>query len=239
MYVAGFLTGWFGVRARARRPGSPLTPTQVDDLVFYIMVGVIVGGRLGYMLLYDLGNLIGDPVSLVYIWRGGMSFHGGLVGVLVAFWLFGRRIGSGFFAVADTVAPWVAPGLGFGRLGNFINGELWGKPTAPDAPWAVVVDGVPRHASQLYEAALEGLLLFLVLWWFSRRPRPRMAVSGLFLTLYGCFRILIEFVRVPDGGVYLALGWITRGQVYSLPMVIGGLVLLALAYARRAEAQSA
>jgi phosphatidylglycerol:prolipoprotein diacylglycerol transferase len=239
MYVAGFLVGWFGARARARRPGSPMTPTQVDDLVFYIMIGVIVGGRLGYMVLYDLGNLIGDPLSLIYIWKGGMSFHGGLIGVLTAFWLYGRRIGIGFFAVADTVAPWTAPGLGFGRIGNFINGELWGKTTAADAPWAVIVDGVPRHASQLYEALLEGLLLFVVLWWFSRRTRPRMAVSGLFLVLYGAFRILVEFVRVPDGGIYFALGWVTKGQLYSVPMVLAGLVLLALAYGRRADAVSA
>lgn len=233
MYVAGFAIGWLGARLRAKRLGSLMSPVQVDDLVFYIMVGVILGGRVGYMLLYDLGNLVGDPLSLFFIWEGGMSFHGGLIGVLVAFWLFARKLGVGFFGVADFVAPWVPPGLGFGRIGNFINGELWGKQTDPNAPWAVIVDGTARHASQLYEAALEGVVLFVVLWWFGRRTRPVRAVSGLFLLLYGVFRCAIEFIRVPDHGEYLAFGWLTYGQVYSLPMIVAGLILLVLAYRRR------
>ncbi len=237
MYVAGFLVGWFGMRARANRAGSSLTQEQVDDLVFYIMLGVILGGRIGYMLLYDLGNFIGDPISIFFIWEGGMSFHGGLIGVLVAFWLFARRIGLPFFDVADRVAPWVPPGLGFGRIGNFINGELWGKTTSPDAPWSVMVDGVARHASQLYEAALEGLVLFLILWAYSLKPRPRMAVSGLFLLFYGAFRFLIEFVRVPDNGRYVAFDWVTRGQIYSVPMVIAGLALFFLAHRQGKEAR--
>ena len=235
MYVAGFAVGWLGARMRAKRPGSPMSPVQVDDLVFYIMVGVIVGGRVGYVLLYDLGNFVGDPLSLFFIWEGGMSFHGGMIGVLVAFWLFARKLGAGFFAVADFVAPWAPPGLGFGRIGNFINGELWGKETDPDAPWAVIVEGTARHPSQLYEAALEGLVLFLVLWSFSRKPRPTRAVSGLFLLLYGVFRCAIELVRLPDDGEYVAFGWLTYGQIYSVPMIVAGIALLVLAY-RRSDA---
>ena len=199
------------------------------------MVGVIVGGRLGYMLLYDFGNFVGDPLSLFFIWDGGMSFHGGLLGVIFSFWLFARRIGLHFFEVADGVAPWVPPGLGFGRIGNFINGELWGKQTSPDAPWAVIVNGQARHASQLYEALLEGLVLFLVLWWYSKQPRPRGVVSGAFLLLYGIFRSAVEFVRVPDNGEYLAFGWFTYGQLYSLPMILFGTFLVVNGLRRRAS----
>jgi phosphatidylglycerol:prolipoprotein diacylglycerol transferase len=235
MYVAGFLCGWAGFRARCRKPNAVMTPVQVDDLVFYIMVGVIVGGRVGYMLLYDFGNFVGDPLSLFFIWDGGMSFHGGLLGVISAIWLFARRLGQHFLAVADGVAPWVAPGLGFGRIGNFINGELWGKPTSPEAPWAVIVDGQARHASQLYEATLEGLVMFLILWWYSKQPRPRGAVSGLFLLLYGAFRFAVEFIRVPDSGEYLALGWVTYGQVYSAPMILFGTFLIVTAVRRRSD----
>jgi phosphatidylglycerol:prolipoprotein diacylglycerol transferase len=235
MYVAGFLSGWAGFRARCRKPGALLTPIQVDDLVFYIMVGVIVGGRVGYMLLYDFGNFVGDPLSLFFIWDGGMSFHGGLLGVIFAMWLFARRLQMPFFDVADGVAPWVPPGLGFGRIGNFINGELWGRTTSPDAPWAVIVDGQARHASQLYEAALEGLVLFLVLWWYSRKPRARGVVSGLFLLLYGVFRFSVEFVRLPDNGEYFAFGWLSYGQLYSVPMVLFGTFLIVNAQRQRSE----
>ena len=235
MYLAGFLTAWLGMRARAKQPWSPVKPGQVDDLIFYGALGVIVGGRIGYMLLYPSGreDLFDNPLSVFKIWEGGMSFHGGLIGVLVACGLFARQIGQPYFAVTDFIATWVAPGLGFGRIGNFINGELWGATTRADAPWAVIVDGVPRHASQLYEAFLEGLVLFSVLFVFSAKPRPLMAVSGLFLLLYGVFRILVEFVRLPDNPPgYLAFGWLTMGQVYSAPMVIAGAVLLVLAYRR-------
>jgi phosphatidylglycerol:prolipoprotein diacylglycerol transferase len=233
MYVAGFLCGWAGLRARCKKPDAVMTPVQVDDLVFFIMVGVIIGGRLGYMLLYDFGNFVGDPLSLFFIWDGGMSFHGGLIGVIAGMWLFARRLGQPFFAVTDGVAPWCAPGLGFGRIGNFINGELWGKPTSPDAPWAVIVNGQALHASQLYEAMLEGLVLFVILWWYSRKPRPRGLISGMFLLLYGVFRFAVEFVRVPDNGEYLALGWVTYGQVYSAPMIALGIVLIIMAARRR------
>lgn len=167
-----------------------------------------------------------------------MSFHGGLIGVLIAMGLFARSVRQPYFAVTDFIAPWITPGLGLGRIGNFINGELWGAPTQSGAFWAVVVDGVPRHATQLYEAALEGLLLFVILWTFSRRPRPIMAVSGLFLFFYGVFRVSVEFVRLPDlhmnadEGGYLAFGWITMGQVLSAPMIVIGLLFFWIAYRR-------
>jgi phosphatidylglycerol:prolipoprotein diacylglycerol transferase len=234
MYLGGFALGWIGARARSKLPGSPVARAQVDDLVFFIALGVFIGGRVGYMLIYNLSGLIENPLSLLFVWEGGMSFHGGLVGVLIAIGLFARRIGRPFFVVTDFLAPWAPIGLGLGRIGNFINGELWGKPTRPDAPWAVLVDGEARHASQLYEAFLEGLVLFVVLWVFSARPRPTMAVSGLFLTLYGAFRIAVEFIRLPDDPPgYLAFGWLTLGQVLSAPMLAAGVVLLVLAYRRQ------
>jgi phosphatidylglycerol:prolipoprotein diacylglycerol transferase len=236
MYLIGFAGGWLGARARAKQPWSRIKPEHVDDIVFYVAVGAIVGGRVGYMLVYGLSQLIADPLSIVRVWEGGMSFHGGLVGVLVAMWLYGRAIKQPFFVVTDFIAPWTAIGLGAGRLGNFINGELWGKPTSPDAPWAVIVDGEARHASQLYELFLEGVVLFLVLWLYTKKPRPTMATSGLFLIVYGASRFVIEFVRVPDAQIgYLALGWVTMGQVLSAPMILAGIALFVVAQ-RRAPA---
>ena len=239
MYLMGFAVGWLGVRARANRPHSPVAPARVDDLVFYVALGVILGGRVGYMLFYNFSGLLDDPLALFRVWEGGMSFHGGLLGVLIALACFARSVRQPFFAVTDLAAPWVAPGLGLGRIGNFINGELWGVPADPDAFYAVWVDGVPRHPSQLYEALLEGLVLFVILWGFSRRPRPIMAVSGLFLFFYGVFRVAVEFIRLPDVQMnaaadgYLAFGWLTMGQVLSAPMAVAGLVLFALAYRNR------
>jgi len=231
MYLVGFGAAWWLGQRRARQPGSPVTPAQVDDLIFYGALGVILGGRLGYMLFYGREQVAADPLSVIRIWEGGMSFHGGLLGVLVAMALWGRHLGITFFRLMDFVAPLVPIGLGTGRIGNFINGELWGKPT--DVPWAVIVDGTPRHPSQLYEAGLEGVLLFAVLWVFSARPRPVMAVSGLFLLVYGLSRFAVEFVRLPDAHIgYLAGGWFTMGQLLSTPMIAGGLLLLALAYGR-------
>jgi phosphatidylglycerol:prolipoprotein diacylglycerol transferase len=235
MYLVGLAGGWFGGRRWAtKHPLQPITPAHVDDIVFYCAVGAILGGRVGYMLVYGLSELVANPLSLLKVWQGGMSFHGGLLGVIIAMWLFGRKIKQPFFVVTDFLAPWTAIGLGAGRLGNFINGELWGKPTSPDAPWAVIVDGQARHASQLYELFLEGIVLFLVLWWYARKPRPMMATSGLFLVIYGASRVLIEFVREPDQQIgYLALGWVTMGQVLSAPMAIAGAILIVLAYRRR------
>jgi phosphatidylglycerol:prolipoprotein diacylglycerol transferase len=232
MYLVGFLAAWWLARRRAASPGSTWTPTEVDDLIFYCALGVILGGRLGWILFYGTERILADPLSLLRIWEGGMSFHGGLVGVLVALAMFASRRGKRIADVFDFTAPLPAIGFGAGRIGNFINGELWGKPT--DVPWAVVVDGVALHASQLYEALLEGLVLFVILWWFTSSPRPRLAPSGLFLLCYGVFRFAVEFVRVPDANRgYLLLDWVTMGQILSLPMIIAGAWLLAVAYRRR------
>jgi phosphatidylglycerol---prolipoprotein diacylglyceryl transferase len=235
MYVLGFVVLWFFATRRARRPDSGWTGDQVGDLVFYGALGVILGGRLGYMLFYNFSHYLSHPLDALKVWQGGMSFHGGLIGVLLAAWYFGRRNGKSFFAVTDYIAPWVPIGLGLGRIGNFINHELWGK--VSDVPWAMVFrDGgpLPRHPSQLYQVALEGVALFVLLWGFARKPRPTASVSGLFLAGYGTFRFVVEFVREPDPQLgYLAFGWLTMGQVLSLPMVLAGIGLMAWAYRGR------
>jgi phosphatidylglycerol:prolipoprotein diacylglycerol transferase len=232
MYLIGFLAAWWLARRRAARPDSTWTPAEVDDLIFFCAVGVILGGRLGWMLFYGTERLFSDPASIIRIWEGGMSFHGGLVGVLAALVLFARRRARKIGDVFDFTAPLPAIGFGAGRIGNFINGELWGKPT--DVPWAVIVDGTPLHPSQLYEATLEGLVLFVILWWYTSTPRFRWAPSGLFLLCYGVFRCLVEFVRVPDENRgYLLFDWVTMGQLLSLPMIVAGLAMLAIAYRRR------
>ncbi len=234
MYLIGFVAAWWLGRKRAARPNSGWTEVDVEDLIFYGVVGVIVGGRLGYVFVYGLSDFLDDPRYLYRIWQGGMSFHGGLAGVLVAMWLFARRRGWPYFKVADFMAPLVPLGLGAGRIGNFINNELWGKVT--DVPWAFVVNGVARHPSQLYEAFLEGFVMFAVLWAYTSRPRPLMAASGVFMILYGIFRFAVEFVRTPDQhlGVqgYLASDWLTMGQILSAPMIVVGVVWLWLAYNR-------
>ncbi|MDR2727124.1 MAG: prolipoprotein diacylglyceryl transferase, partial [Deltaproteobacteria bacterium] len=189
MYLFGFISGWLLGRRRAARPGSGWTPVLVDDFVTWVMLGVILGARLGYVVLYDPRLYLGDPLEILRVWNGGMSFHGGLFGVLFAVWLFSRRYQRDFLQVVDFVAPLAPPGLFFGRLGNFINAELWGKVT--EAPWGMVFPGAgswPRHPSQLYEAALEGVLLFGVLWMYSARSRPVGRVSGLFAVVYGLSR---------------------------------------------------
>ncbi|MGD8149337.1 prolipoprotein diacylglyceryl transferase [Ornithinimicrobium sp. Y1694] len=228
MYAVGFVLAWVLGTVLAKRAGSGWSADQVSDLILYSVVGVVVGGRLGYTLFYGLENAVADPVSVLRVYEGGMSFHGGLLGVLVALGLYARRAGRSFFAVSDFVAPLVPPGLFFGRIGNFINAELWGKETA--VPWGMVFPGAggePRHPTMLYEALFEGLLLFGVLWWYTRRSPPVGAVSGLFLLLYGVVRVLVEFLRVPDAHLgYLALEWVTMGQVLSAPMVVVGGYLL-------------
>jgi phosphatidylglycerol---prolipoprotein diacylglyceryl transferase len=230
MYLFGFAGAWWLGRVRAECNGW--TVTEVEDLLFYGAIGVIVGGRLGYSLFYDLPNNLAHPLNVLKIWQGGMSFHGGLLGVLTAFWLFARKTGKSYFTISDFIAPMVPVGLFFGRIGNFINAELWGKVT--DVPWAIVFpNGGPlaRHPSQLYEAGLEGLALFILLWWYSSKPKPLGAVSGLFLLGYGIFRFIIEFVRIPDQQYgYLALDWLTMGQILSLPMILLGVFLIARAY---------
>ena len=236
MYVIGFLALWFFASQRAKRPDSGWTAEQVSDFVFYGALGVILGGRLGYMLFYNLPHYIAHPLDVFKVWQGGMSFHGGLIGVLLAMLYFARKTGKTFFTVADFFAPWVPIGLGLGRLGNFINHELWGRTT--DGPWGMVfreAGPLPRHPSQLYQAALEGLALFVILWLFARKPRPTASVSGLFLIFYGLFRILVEFVREPDPQLgYLAFGWLTMGQVLSVPMILFGAGLMVWAYKKKA-----
>jgi phosphatidylglycerol---prolipoprotein diacylglyceryl transferase len=232
MYLIGFGAGWWLARIRAARPGSTWKANDVDDFVFYAMLGVILGGRVGYVLFYGLSYWENDPWYPLKIWEGGMSFHGGLLGVLAAIAIFAVRQGRNIGDVFDFGAPLPGIGLMAGRIGNFINGELWGKATTE--PWGFQVDGQVRHASQLYEAFFEGLVLFVVLWWFTSTSRPRFAPSGLFLVIYGTARFGIEFVRVPDEHLgYLAQGWVTMGQILSLPMIIVGVVLLAVAYQRR------
>ena len=231
-YLAGFLAFWWLGRWRAKQANSGWQGSEVEDLLFYGALGVILGGRLGYIVFYDLSYTLNNPWNVFKIWQGGMSFHGGLLGVVVAMWVFARFSQRSFFQVTDFVAPMIPPGLGFGRIGNFINGELWGKPS--ELLWAMVFPGggeLPRHPSQLYQALLEGLLLFVILWLFIRRPRPVMATSGLFLLGYGVFRFAVEFVRVPDGHIdYLAFDWVTMGQVLSLPMMVLGSAMLIWAY---------
>lgn len=235
MYLLGFWGGWYLALRRGRREFTPFSSQALSDLLFYIVLGVILGGRLGYTFFYNLPNFVANPLVIFRIWEGGMSFHGGLIGVLVAFWLYARSRKLTFFYVADFIAPVIPVGLFTGRIGNFINAELWGSPTS--LPWAMVFPTddlkLPRHPSMLYEAFLEGLVMLGVLLWFSRKPRPPMAVSGLFLTLYGSFRWAVEFIRTPDAHIgYLAFGWLTMGQVLCIPMLLAGLSLLALAYRR-------
>ncbi len=248
MYLIAFAAFWWLGERRRRAGRLPVGPTAFSDLAFYGMIGVILGGRVGYMLFYATSELLADPLSLFRIWEGGMSFHGGLLGVLAAMWYWSRRNGMHFFDVMDFVAPLVPIGLGTGRLGNFIGGELWGRHT--DLPWGMIfpraidtaghsieqlkamaaagqLAAEARHPSQLYQMLLEGVLLFCILYFVSMKPKPRYLVSGLFALFYGLFRFGVEFVREPDAQLgYLAWGWLTMGQILSLPLILLGVVLL-------------
>lgn len=233
MYLLGFYGCWFLAVRRGKSAHTPFSAQAISDLLFFAALGVILGGRIGYTLFYNLPAFLADPLEIFRIWNGGMSFHGGMLGVIAAVWLFARMRGQGFFQVIDFVAVVVPFGLFTGRIGNFINAELWGKPSS--LPWAMVFptdpDRLPRHPSMLYEALLEGLVMLAILWWYSSRPRPPAAISGLFLILYGTFRFLIEFVRVPDAQIgYLVGGWLTMGQLLSLPMLLTGAGLMIWAY---------
>lgn len=247
MYLLGLMAAWWLGRSRVKQGRLPVSLDEYTDFLFYGMLGVVLGGRIGYSLFYAFDDVLADPMFLFRIKEGGMSFHGGLIGVLVASWLWARAKGIHFFDLMDFVAPLVPPGLGFGRLGNFIGGELWGRTT--DVSWAMIfpnslpmaesmenlhtlnaagqLDAYARHPSQLYQAGLEGLAMFVVLWVFSRKPRPRYAVSGMFALLYGLFRFLVEFVRQPDEHLgFIAFDWLTMGQILSLPLIGVGLFLL-------------
>ncbi|MGA9851354.1 MAG: prolipoprotein diacylglyceryl transferase [Gammaproteobacteria bacterium] len=261
-YLIGFLGCYLAALVRVKQSPRGWTVEQIGDLLFFVALGVVIGGRIGYMLFYAYtpdGQWLEwqNPLYIFQVWDGGMSFHGGLLGVLVAGWLFARKYGKAFFGVLDFAAVVVPIGLAAGRIGNFINGELWGKISS--LPWAVripcintrftgseycrdMVNGysLPRLPTQLYEFLLEGVVMFVVLWLFSMKTRPRMAVAGLFALLYGCFRFLVEFWRLPDPQFgYLAFGWLTMGQVLSVPLIIGGIVLLVLAYRRKQGVESA
>ena len=255
-YVIAFGLAWWLGRRRAALPGSTWTPADVDDMIFYGALGAIAGGRLGWILFYGLERVLEHPSMMYRIWEGGMSFHGGLAGVIIAEALFARRQRRNVGDVFDFVVA--LPGLGIlaVRIANFINGELWGKPT--DVPWGFIVDParlhpiqaaeanslcsrfnidpclLHLHASQLYEGLLEGLVVFIIVWVFTSRSRPRLAPSGLFLICYGIFRFAIEFVRVPDENRgYLLFNWVTMGQILSTPMILVGLILMAIAYRNR------
>ncbi len=251
MYLVGIFGGWYLLVRRCRKPNVDWVPSQVADLIFYAVAGVILGGRIGYVLFYNLPYYAAHPLRILYVWDGGMSFHGGAIGVMVASGIYAWRYRRHFFDIIDFIAPVVPIGLFTGRIGNFINGELWGK--VAYLPWSMRLpcweprfasdrfdclpgfNGLspPHQPSQLYEAFLEGIVLFVILWWFSAKPRPRMAVTGVFSLGYGVFRFAVEFVRLPDPQLgYLAFGWLTMGQVLSIPMILAGVVLLWLAYRR-------
>ena len=232
-YIAGLTYAWWLARHRAAQPSTPIQRDQVDDLIFYAAIGIVLGGRLGYAFFYGFERLILDPLWLFRVWEGGMAFHGGLLGVLMAMAVFAWQRNIHWGRLMDFVAPLTPLGLALGRLGNFIGQELWGR--AANVPWAMVFPGdslgLARHPSQLYQFALEGCLLFVVLLWFSREPRPTWAVSGLFLIGYGILRSAAELFREPDAHIgFDALGWITRGQLLCMPMLVAGLALLYVAY---------
>ncbi len=255
MYVIGFSAAWVLARKRASEPESTWKKTDIDDLIFFAAIGVIAGGRIGWLIFYGIEQVIENPITIVQIWKGGMSFHGGLLGVIAAVALFAHRRGRRMSDILDFMAPLPGIGIFAGRIGNFINGELWGKPT--DVPWGFVLDPsalhdnqrgealrlcerfnvdpcvLQVHASQLYQGLLEGLLVFIILWFFTAKARPRYAPAGLFLLGYGVFRFLVEFVRIPDENRgYILFDWVTMGQILSLPMILVGLALLIIAYRR-------
>jgi len=228
MYLVGFALVWMVGRYAIRtRPHSAWTAQDLDDALFYGILGTILGGRLGYVLFYKFGEYVFEPWRIFFVWEGGMSFHGGFLGVIIALWWYARGRRQSWLAITDFIAPLVPLGLGAGRLGNFINAELWGR--AASVPWAMVfpaADRVPRHPSQLYEFALEGVVLFVVLWWYAAKARPRGAVSAWFLIGYGVFRFAVEFTREPDSFLGLLAFNLSMGQWLSLPMIIAGMALL-------------
>ncbi|MBX3237266.1 MAG: prolipoprotein diacylglyceryl transferase [Nitrospiraceae bacterium] len=235
MYLIGLTLAYFIIGARAKAQNLPLNKDQVYDMIVYAAVGVFTGGRLGYVLFYNLSYYLENPLKILAVWEGGMSFHGGLIGTIIALVLFAKRRGIGVLTIADLAAGVTPVGLGLGRIGNFINGELFGRPT--DVDWCMVFPGggpVCRHPSQLYESALEGALLFTVLWLIARRMPPAGTVFGSFLIGYGICRFIVEFFREPDAQIGFLFGTLSMGQLLSLPMLVGGAVILVIAAQRRA-----
>ena len=229
MYIFGIFSAWFLIRYRAKiQPWSPIKPNQVADLILYMTFGIILGGRIGYIVFYNLSFYIHNPLQMFYLWDGGMSFHGGFIGVLLSFIFYARTININWMDLAEFVAPSVPVGLGAGRLGNFINGELWGRIT--DSPIGMIFPTggpLPRYPSQLFELFFEGIVLFAVLWLVTIKKRPRYLVFGLFLLLYSCARFICEFVRQPDPQYgFILFNWMTMGQILSLPMIILGVAVL-------------
>lgn len=238
MYLCAFTAAWILGVQRSKKSFSPVKKNQIEDMVFYGALGIVIGGRCGYVLFYNFSDFLANPLSLIKIWEGGMSFHGGMLGVIFAIYLYSRKIKQKFWSVIDFVAPLVPLGLGFGRIGNFIGGELWGRQT--DVPWGMVFPADPeawvRHPSQLYQAFLEGVVFFLFLLWFSRKERPRAAVSALFLIGYGVLRFFVEFFREPDAHIgFDFAGWLTRGQILSVPMIIFGAILFYWVYIKNKQ----
>ncbi len=240
MYLAGFGLAWLLGRWRIQHHPSPagLTLRDLEDIIFYGVLGVVLGGRLGYVLFYKFDDYLAHPLAIFEVWQGGMSFHGGLIGVILMMLFFARRRGYSLLSIGDFIAPLIPLGLAAGRLGNFINGELWGRPT--DQPWGMVFPGAgddtPRHPSQLYEMGLEGFVLFALVWWFARKPRPAGQVGAVFLAGYGLFRFLVEFTREPDDYLGLLTGGLSMGQILSLPMILAGLALFIWAARRSSPA---
>ncbi|MFK7956475.1 MAG: prolipoprotein diacylglyceryl transferase [Lysobacterales bacterium] len=251
MYLLGFVTFMLLGNYRARQPDSGWSEAEVSDMLFYGVLGVVLGGRLGYLVFYDFAEVVKDPHRIYQIWKGGMSFHGGLIGVGLAFAWFARKTGKPYHQIADFLIPMIPPGLFFGRIGNFIGGELWGR--SSDVPWAMIfpdalqtsytaqqlqeqylsgnLNHLARHPSQLYEALLEGLLLFVIVWMFSSKARPPMAVTGVFFIGYGVFRSIVEWFREPDRDIgFIAGDWLTMGQILSWPLIIIGIGMLIYAY---------
>ena len=230
MYLIAFLGFFLLGRWRLRRPpfaqASGLHPAQMEDLLFFGVVGVVLGGRLGYVLFYKPGYYLSHPAEILALWQGGMAFHGGLLGVITAMWLYAWRQKRPFFEIADLVAPCVPIGLAAGRIGNFINGELWGRAADASLPWAMVFPQSgsmePRHPSQLYQFGLEGVLLFLLLWFYARKPRQQGAVAAAFMFGYGCFRFIAEYFREPDSFLGLLALNMSMGQWLCVPMIVLG-----------------
>jgi phosphatidylglycerol:prolipoprotein diacylglycerol transferase len=245
MYLVAFAQFLLLGRLRTRQPhiaAAGWKGEHLDDMLFYGVLGVVIGGRLGEVIFYHPAYYFSNPLDIFAIWKGGMSFHGGFLGVMVAMAIWGRKSGRSLFEVLDFIAPLVPLGYAAGRIGNFINAELPGRVADPSLPWAMIwpnVDSLPRHPSPIYQALVDGLLIFIILWLFARKPRPVMAVSGMFSLLYGCARTFTEYFRTPDYEVSVAGLTISAGQMLSVPMIILGIILLVLAYRKDGQVSRA